>query len=100
MYRYESLLSETNTTKGRLLSETNRDMDQQRRLVASEKTRQETLEFFQQQNKENQELIAKLETQVRSRGAGGIPHQATFISYSMEVRPTVCDSNSRGLVAW
>ena len=62
--RYEKLLEEVNQTKGRLLSEVNRDLDQQRRLEAVEQAKREAIEALAKQNKENQEEVVILNKQV------------------------------------
>ncbi len=62
--RYEALQTAHSQTSGRLLSETNRDMDQQKRLAEMEKKRRESMAVFSQTTKENQQQIEILSKQV------------------------------------
>ena len=64
-FRYDSLVTETNTTKGKLLSETNRDLDLQKRIDDLEKSRKESIASFSQLQKDNNDEIASLQKQVR-----------------------------------
>ena len=62
--RYGQLLMEQKHQSDRLLSETNREIDIQRRLQESEVKRRESLAAFQQTNKENQQIIDVRDKQV------------------------------------
>ena len=62
--RYGKLLMEQKHQSDRLLSETNREIDIQRRLQESEVKRRESLAAFQQTNKENQQIIDVRDKQV------------------------------------
>ncbi len=64
LHRYDALEAAHNQTSDRLLSETNRDMDQQKRLAEMEKKRRESLAVFSQTTKENQHQIEVLNKQV------------------------------------
>ena len=62
--RYGQLLAENKHRSGKLLSDTNRDLDQQRRIQEMEKKRRESMVAFQQMSKENQVLIEAKDKQV------------------------------------
>ena len=58
------MLAESQQTKGRLLSEVNKDLDQQKRLERQEAVRRELLASFSKVQSENQAEIVKLNKQV------------------------------------
>ena len=63
-FRYAKLLSETEKTKGKLLSDENRDIDSSKRIEEMEKARHEALAVSTQRHKEDGELIDKLTREV------------------------------------
>ena len=62
--RYSKMVAESDICKGKLLSEENKDLDQQRRLEVQEKERKEIFANYSKLQKENQDEIESLNKKV------------------------------------